>query len=405
MRATWRWFGPDDTARIEDIMQASVTSIETTLGHLPTGAIWPEEEIAAMRRAVEHPRSGPSNLVWDTLGGIPIHDDIKLGRAGRRQYVEAFRENIRRLAGHGVRRILFTVMPLLDWVRTDLSIRLPNGAEVLGFDMVDFAVFDIHLLRRAGVEASYGADMLAAAEARHAEMPDERRRSLLAMLTRGLPGGPRYYESDEFARLLADYARIDTEAYRQNMIDFLGDIAETCAAEGAVAGFHPDDPPFPICGLPRVASTLDDFRRIFEAVPSEGLGFIFCSGSLGSRPDNDLTAFVREFGDRIVYAHPRRVKRLGTDGSFLEAPHLGGEGDFDLYDILRLLTDEERRRTGSDPLRREIPFRADHAPRLLHDQEREDFVPGYTPIGIMKATAELRGMLHAIERGRMAAAE
>src|SRR5690606_28066359 len=152
MRATWRWFGPEDTARIEDIMQASVTSVEATLGNLPTGSVWPMEEIRTLRRAVEHPASGPSGLAWDILGGIPIHDDIKLGKPTRRQYVEAFQENIRRLAGQGVRRILFTVMPLLDWVRTDLSYRLPNGAETLGFDMVDFAVFDMHLLRRKGAE-------------------------------------------------------------------------------------------------------------------------------------------------------------------------------------------------------------------------------------------------------------
>lgn len=398
MRATWRWFGPRDTTRIEDIMQASVTSVETSLGDLETGSIWPLDEIRALRQAVEHPSSGPSGLKWDTLGGIPIHDDIKLGLPTRKSYIDAFKENVRRLSGEGVRRILFTVMPLLDWVRTDLSHKLPNGAEVLGFDMVDFAVFDIHLLRRKDAEADYGPELLTAARERYRQMPQERRQGLLGMLTRGLPGGPRHYETPEFAELLAKYGSLEPESYRANLIDFLGEVAETCAAEGAVAGFHPDDPPFPICGLPRIASSLSDFRKIFDAVSSPGLGFIFCSGSLGSRPDNDHAAFVAEFGSRIVYAHPRRVKRLGPDGSFIEAQHLDGEADFDLYDILKLLTDEEKRRRSTDPLWQEIPFRADHAARLLHDQAREDFVPGYTPIGITKATAELRGMLHAIEK-------
>lgn len=400
MRATWRWFGPDDPMTIPEIRQAGATSVEAALSDIPAGEVWPVDAIAALRDAVERPGGTPSGLCWDTLGGIAIHDDIKLGRAGARAHIEAFRETVRRLNGQGVRRILMTVMPLLDWVRTDLSVPLPGGASTLGFDMVDFAVFDIHLLGRAGAAETCDPALRQAADDRFAAMPEARRAGLLAMLTRGLPGGPRYYEGPEFAALIAAYNDQSREAYRQNLADFLGAVAETCATEGAVLGIHPDDPPMPLCGLPRIASSEEDFAWLFDAVPSEAFGMIFCTGSLGSRPDADLIGMIRRFAPRIHYAHPRRVRFCGDDGSFQEARHLGGEAAFDLYDILCALTDEENRRRADGRADWEIAWRADHAPRLLDDVARPDFVPGYPRIGLAVATAEVRGMIHAIQRSR-----
>lgn len=398
MRATWRWFGPQDPMTIDWIRQSGATSIEASLSHLPPGCLWGTDAIDELRRLVQTCPPGQTPLEWDALGGIAIHDDIKLGRAGASRLTANFQETLRRLAQAGVRRINFTVMPLLDWVRTGLDTKLESGAGALGFDAVDFAVFDIHLLKRPGAGDDISPELAEAARRRHAETPAQRWQELLAMLTRGLPGGPGQYGNGEFHSLLAAYQKLGTEAYRQNLIDFLGEVARTCEAEGAVFAIHPDDPPIPLCGLPRIASTLEDFARIFDAVSSPRAGMIFCSGSLASRRDNVLADFIDSFGSRIFYAHPRRIRFRDDFGSFTEAEHLGGTAAFDLHDIVELLMAEEARRRSRGVADWEIPYRADHACRILYDQERADFVPGYTPIGLVKATAELRGMIHAIEK-------
>lgn len=400
MRATWRWFGPQDPMTIDWIRQSGATSVEASLTHLPPGTVWERQAIDELRGLVTAAPAGQTPLPWDTLGGIAIHDDIKLGREGSARLTANFQETLRRLAGAGVRLINFTVMPLLDWVRTGLGTTLESGAEALGFDIVDFAVFDVFLLKRPGAADELEPKLLAAAEQRYAATPRARWDELLHMLTRGLPGGPGYYESGEFHALLAAYQQLGTETYRRNLIDFLGEVARTCEEEGAVFAIHPDDPPIPLCGLPRIASTLDDFGRIFAAVPSPAAGMIFCSGSLGSRRDNLLADFVAAFGSRIFYAHPRRIRFRDDLGSFTEAEHLGGEGAFDLRDVLALLTGEEARRRAAGVSNWEIPYRADHACRILYDQGRADFVPGYTPVGLVKATAELRGMIHGLDAGR-----
>ncbi|MEP9373463.1 mannonate dehydratase [Mesorhizobium sp. KR1-2] len=396
MRATWRWFGPQDPMTIDWIRQSGATSVEASLAHLPPGTVWERQAINDMKDLVAVAPAGQTPLEWDTLGGIAIHDDIKLGRAGSTRLTANFQETVRRLAQAGVRRINFTVMPLLDWVRTGLGTMLESGAEALSFDAIDFAVFDLFLLKRPGAAEELDPKLVVSAERRYADTPMERWDELLNMLTRGLPGGPGHYRSGEFHTLLAAYQRLGTDVYRQNLIDFLGEVARTCEAEGAVFAIHPDDPPIPLCGLPRIASTLDDFAKIFNGVSSPVAGMIFCSGSLGSRRDNMLADFVNMFGPRIFYAHPRRIRFRDDFGSFTEAEHLGGVGAFDLRDVIALLMNEEARRRKEGISDWEIPYRADHACRILHDLGRADFVPGYTPVGLVKATAELRGMVHAL---------
>ena len=402
MRATWRWFGPQDPMTIDWIRQAGATSVEASLGHIPAGEVWDVADIDALKRQINAAPPGQTPLAWDTLGGIAIHDDIKLGRKDAKRLTRNFQETVRRLARAGVRRINFTVMPLLDWVRTGLAMQLESGAEALSFDAVDFAVFDIHLIGRAGAREALDPALVEAADRRHRERAASDWQKLLAMLTRGLPGGPSFYENGEFHGLLHAYQMLGTEVYRQNLIDFLGEVARTCEAEGAVFAIHPDDPPVPLCGLPRIASTLDDFATIFDGVSSPHAGMIFCTGSLASRQDNVLSDFISRFGSRIFYAHPRRIRFRDGFGSFSEAEHLGGTAAFDLYDVLALLVGEEKRRRDAGMQDWEIAYRADHATRILHDQQRSDYVPGYTPVGLVKATAELRGMIHAIEKsGRL----
>ncbi len=405
MKASWRWFGPDDPMPLPRVGQTGAMVLETSLTDLAPGAEWTDVHIAERRQMVEAQRNANGEtLRWEVLGGIPIHDDIKLGRGDAKQYTLVMQENIRRLCGQGVRRILINVMPLIDWVRTDLNRPLVTGATTVAFDALDVAVSDLYLIRRPGAEADYGEDVLNAARARFDGMSDDRRAQLLSMLTTSLPGGDSRHDHSDFASLLECYNQLSTDAYRSHIFDFIGAICEVLEAEGGLLGVHPDDPPWPICGLPRIMSSLADYEAMFEAVPSPANGILFCSGALGASPRNDLERIVSTLRGRVHYAHLRAVhhlKRHGAAGwSFQEAEHLGP--DADLFTLARILVEEEhnRRGGGESELRCAIPYRADHGQHILSDLDAEASNPGYAPVGMTKATAELRGMIHAIERMR-----
>lgn len=405
MKASWRWFGPDDPMPLSRIGQTGATMLETSLGSLSPGAEWTDALIAERRIMIErHCNADGKTLRWEALGGIPIHDDIKLGRSSAQHYTKVMQENIRRLCGQGVRRILINVMPLIDWARTDLRRVLRTGATTVAFDALDVAVFDLFLIRRRGAEADYGQDEFKAASARFKEMEDGRRAQLLSTLTTSLPGGDSHHDPSEFDGLLREYNALGTEAYRSYVFDFIGEICTILEEEGGLLAVHPDDPPWPICGLPRIMSGLEDYQALFEAVPSPANGILLCSGALGASPDNDLERIARILRDRVHYAHLRAVRHLAHHGaagwSFQEAEHLGC--DADLFALARILVEEEhhRRAEAQSDLRRTIPYRADHGQHILNDLDTEGGNFGYASIGMTKATAELRGMIHAVERMR-----
>lgn len=405
MRPSWRWFGPSDPMPLARVGQTGAVMLETSLSDLPAGAAWTDAMIAERRQMVEaHRNAEGEQLRWEVLGGIPIHDDIKLGRSDARRYTETMKENVRRLCGQGVRRILINAMPLIDWVRTDLARALPTGAETVAYDALDVTAFDLFLIRRAGAEADYSPRVLAAAKARYDAMDEARRDQLEAMLTTSLPGGDSRPDRSAFDALLADYNRLGSAAYRAHLYDFIGAICEVLEGEGGLLGVHPDDPPWRICGLPRIMSCLEDYQSLFNAVPSAANGILFCSGALGASPENDLVKIASVLRGRVHYAHLRAVEHLDyheeAGWSFQEAEHLSGKAD--LFALARLLVDEEhaRRGSGESALRSDIPFRADHGQHILGDLDAQGGNPGYAPIGMTKATAELRGMLYAIERMR-----
>lgn len=405
MLPSWRWFGPEDPMPLDQIGQTGAQMLETSLSDIPTGAVWSPGEIEARKTLVTaHVDARGRPLEWNALGGIRIHDDIKLGRGDRDAYVAAFKQTIRNLARQGVRRILINVMPLIDWVRTDLEQRLPTGAHTTAFDLLDVVVFDICILKRPGAEDGYEPELVDAAWRRFGEMPEANRNALEHILTGGLPGGDSLQSRAEFDELLVAYHALGTEGYRRNMISFLGEICDVLEEEDALLAIHPDDPPWPICGLPKIASSLADYQTLFEAVPSKANGILLCTGALGASARNDLVDIAGKLASRVNYAHLRSVEhtaRHGASGwSFREAEHL--EGDIDLFAVARILVEEEHRRAaaGESALRCSIPYRADHGQRILDDLTKNHVNPGYTPIGMVKATAELRGMLHAIERSR-----
>ncbi|WP_113156464.1 mannonate dehydratase [Nitratireductor sp. OM-1] len=405
MRSSWRWFGPSDPMPLSRVGQTGAVMLETSLSDLPAGAAWTDALIAERRQMVEaHRNAEGQTLRWEVLGGIPIHDDIKLGRGDARRYIGTMQENVRRLCGQGVRRILINAMPLIDWARTELTRPLPTGAETVAYDALDVTVFDLFLIRRVGAETDYSPRVLAAAKDRYDTMDDARRTELKSMLTTSLPGGDSRHDRSAFDALLADYNRLGRAEYRAHLYDFIGAVCDVLETEGGLLGVHPDDPPWQICGLPKIMSCLEDYQSLFDAVPSATNGILFCSGALGASPKNDLVKIASVLRGRVHYAHLRAVEHLEYHAeagwSFQEAEHLSDKAD--LFALARLLVDEEhaRRGAGEGALRCDIPFRADHGQHILGDLDVQDGNPGYAPIGMTKATAELRGMLHAIERMR-----
>lgn len=407
MIASWRWFGPSDPMPLSRIGQTGAMMLETSLAELPAGAVWSDAAIRERRSLVEACRNADGEtLRWEVLGGIPIHDDIKLGRGDRAKYIQIMTENLRRLCGHGVRRILINVMPLIDWVRTDLAQPLPTGATTVRYDAIDVTAFDLFIVARPNAERDYSLELIEAARSRYENMTQARRDHLLNTLATGLPGGDSHQNVAEFKVLLGHYNTLDIAHYRQNIFDFIGEICRVLEQEGGVLGVHPDDPPWQICGLPRIMASLSDYEALFEAVPSPANGILLCSGALGASPRNDLPAIARALRGRVHYAHLRTVCQTGTHAeagwSFRESEHLSG--DIDLYDIATTLIDEEHKRLeeGRDFPGATIPFRADHGQHILDDLDAVETNPGYAPVGMTKATAELRGMIYAIERQRAA---
>jgi mannonate dehydratase len=391
MRQAWRWFGPDDPVTLDHVRQAGATDVVSALHHLAPGEAWTPAEVERHRSLVETAPPGRSTLRWSVVESIPVPDDVKRLGAGARASIEAWIASLEAVAGAGLRTVCYNFMPVLDWTRTDLDWELPTGATALRFDQARFAAFDLHVLRRPGAEADYDEATRARARAIADALSDEERDALSATLAAGLPGATTdALDLDGFRERLAAYRDVDADALRANLAAFLARVAPVAEQLGVRLTLHPDDPPRPLFGLPRIASTEADYAALFAAVPSPANGMCFCTGSLGVRADNDLAAIAERFGPRIHFAHLRATRRE-PDGSFHEADHL--DGDVDMVAVIRALLAEERRRPPQDA----IPFRPDHGHRMLDDLRPGKRVnPGYTAVGRLKGLAELRGVMRAL---------
>ena len=391
MLQTWRWFGPDDPVSLENAAEAGASGIVTALHHMNQGEVWSVEEVEKRRSGIE--RAG---LVWSVVESIGVGEEIKT-RAGRfRARIDNHKQSIRNAARAGVKIFCYNFMAITDWTRTDLNWRLPNGGTALRFDAVDFAAYDLFMLERDGAETGYAPARIATARARFEAMTPAKKQELERTLIDWLPARDFAYDRKSFRRMLALYAGMSVEDMRANLIAFAREIAAVAEEEGARLAIHPDDPAFPIFGLPRVMSTAKDVRKLFQAVPSRACGLTLCAGSFGSNPVNDLVAMAREFGPRIHFVHLRNVKREG-DGSFYEADHLGG--DTDLVALVAAMMTEEERRRAEGRADAEIPMRPDHG-HLLGDDRAKRMNPGYSFIGRLKGLAELRGVMRTVEAFR-----
>lgn len=386
MEHTWRWFGPSDPITLDEIRQTDATGVVTALHEIPNGQVWPVEAIRERRETIE--RAG---LVWSVVESVPVHDDIKRGGPLRDEAVAAYQQTLRNLAECGLDVVCYNFMPVLDWTRTDLRFRLPNGGYALRFDVDAATAFDVHVLERPGAAADYTAEELARARRFADSLDDEARARLTATIIAGLPGSEEHHTLDTFRDALAGYAHVDPATLRANLASFLRDVVPVAEEVGVRLAIHPDDPPRSLFGLPRVVSSANDARAVVDACPSPSNGLTLCIGSYGSSADNDVVELTRELAAHVYFVHLRSVELDDDGASFVEAAHI--DGDADMVAVISLLVAEERRRAREGGPR--MPMRPDHGHELLDDVTRRTN-PGYSLVGRLKGLAQLRGVEMAV---------
>ena len=377
MEQTMRWFGPSDPVSLQDIRQAGCTGVVTALHHIAPGKVWTIAEITKRKQEVE-----AAGLTWKVIESLPVHEDIKRRTGEYETLIENYKESIRNVATCGLEVITYNFMPILDWMRTDVNYELPNGARALYFDKSSFIAFDVFLLKRPGADQDYTPEQIEKARIRLSTMTPEAQEILFRNTLLGLPGSEEQFTPEQILSALKKYEHINATLLREHLHAFLREIVPVAESAGVKLAIHPDDPPYPILGLPRVVSTEEDARALLDAAPSSSNGLCFCTGSYGARADNDLPGMVKRLGQHIHFLHLRNTSR-DAEGNFYEACHL--EGDTNMAAVVKEII-LIMQQTGNS-----IPMRPDHGHQMLDDLRKKTY-PGYSAIGRLKGLAEIRGL-------------